>query len=82
MPMRIIPAHNSARRFTRLPKYTPMRHPMRENTNDTIPMTRIGKEMLFQVVMPVQAKEIPTAKASILVATAKVKTTSSRVGLK
>ena len=59
-----------------------MRHPMRENTNDTIPMTIIGKEMLFQVVMLVQAKEIPTAKASILVATAKVKTTSSRVGLK
>ena len=70
MPMRIIPAHNSARRFTRFPKYTPIRHPMRENTNDTIPIIRIGKAILSQEVIPVQAKEMPTAKASMLVATA------------
>ena len=59
-----------------------MRQPMIEKTNDTMPMIRIGEAMLSQVFMPVQAKEIPTAKASILVATANVRTTNKRVGLK
>ena len=38
--------------------------------------------MLCQVVIPVQANEMPTANASMLVATAKVSTTGKRVGLK
>ena len=53
-----------------------------ENTKETMPMMPIGKPMLCQVVMPVQANEMPTARASMLVATAKVSITDKRVGSK
>ena len=78
----MIPAQSSARRLTRFPKYTPIRQPMMEKMNDTKPMMSTGSRMLRQVSIPVKANEMPTAKASILVATARVRITGKRVGLK
>lgn len=79
--MRIIPAHSSARRFTRLPKNTPIKQPAMEKANDTIPIMRMGQKMV-NVSKPMQAKEIPTANASMLVATASVRMFFIRVGSK
>ena len=72
IPINMIPAHSSARMLMRLPHDVPMRHPMIENIKDTMPIMTIGNRIEAKVFMPTKTNEIPIAKASMLVATAKV----------
>lgn len=75
--IRIIPPSSSLRRLMRLPKYTPSNCPTIDNIKDTKPMIRIGVRIDASVFIPVHANDIPTANASMLVATAMVKITFS-----
>ena len=70
---RITPPINSGlRRFTiDLPHITPRMLPNIDITNEHTPMTISGKVSCSIFLYPRHAKDMPTARASILVATAK-----------
>ena len=70
---RITPPINSGlRRFTiDLPHITPRMLPNIDITNEHAPMTISGKVSCSIFLYPRHAKDMPTARASILVATAK-----------
>ena len=82
MAIRIKPPHSSVRRLNRFPQNTPIRLPAIERTKEVKPIIAIGERMDMNEFMPTKAKEMPTANASILVATASVNTTFKRVGSK
>ena len=82
MAIRIKPPHSSVRRLNRFPQNTPIRFPAIERTKEVKPIIAIGERMDMNEFMPTKAKEMPTANASILVATASVNTTFKRVGSK
>ena len=75
MAIRIKPPHSSVRRLNRFPQNTPIRLPAIERTKEVKPIIAIGERMDMNEFMPTKAKEMPTANASILVATASVNTT-------
>lgn len=66
----------------RLPKLIPMMYPIKESTEEVIPMIRMGYRIDEKVFNPMQVNDIPTARASILVATANVSITINLAGLK
>ena len=72
MAIRIKPPHSSVRRLNRFPQNTPIRLPAIERTKEVKPIIAIGERMDMNEFMPTKAKEMPTANASILVATASV----------
>lgn len=80
MPIRRMPPHSSAFRRRRFPIVAPNMLPSSEKRKDTRPMIRTGEMMLFRLSMPKQAKEIPTARASMLVAMANVRIINKCVG--
>ena len=82
MAIRIKPPHSSVRRLNRFPQNTPIRLPAIERTKEVKPIIAIGERMDMNEFMPTKAKEMPTANASILVATASVNTTFKLVGSK
>ena len=82
MPIKTSPPKNSMRKLNRFPKKIPMRLPVSDMTNDAKPIASSGSVKDTRLLYPVKANEIPTAKASMLVATAKVSITFSRVGSK
>ena len=64
------------------PKRIPKRLPITPNKKLTMPIAHNGKQSSPIEVYPVQAKEMPTASASILVATANTNCVLILVGLK
>ena len=59
-----------------------MRLPIIDITKDATPMAASGYANELSVLNPVKANDMPTASASILVATANVRMTFSLLGLK
>ena len=82
MAIRIKPPHNSIRRLNRFPQNTPIRLPVKDRTKEAKPIIAIGERIDMNEFMPTKAKEMPTASASMLVATANASTTLRRVGSK
>jgi hypothetical protein len=64
------------------PKNIPNSKPKTDITKETKPIINIGEIMLLTVLIPIKAKDTPTARASRLVAMANVKTTFKQAGLK
>lgn len=79
----IMPPHSSARKrpAKALPNLTPRKRPNAVIAEDTIPMATRGYISDGSELYPMHEKDIPTARASILVATAKVRITLKRRGL-
>ena len=82
MPISTSPPNISILRLNLLPKNTPMRLPITDITKDATPMAASGYANELSVLNPVKANDMPTASASILVATASVRITFSLLGLK
>ena len=84
MIISMMPPHSSARSFRANPQphFMPKIKPAIDRANDTNPIIQIGERMAEKSRMPRKAKDMPMAKASILVAMAIVSTTFKLVGLK
>ena len=84
MPMmtRMMPPSSSALILRAIPHphFTPNISPITDRINETKPMMPTAGKMSMQLLIPIKAKETPTANASILVATAKPNTTFKLVG--
>ena len=78
------PPHSSARSFRANPQphFMPKIKPAIDRANDTKPIIQMGERMAEKFRIPKKAKDIPMAKASILVAMAIVNTTFKLAGLK
>ena len=79
--MRIMPPHSSERSLRAMPHphRMPNINPASDKANDTNPMMPIGGRMDAKLQTPRKANETPTAKASMLVATANAATTFSEL---
>lgn len=66
------PPMSSAGKWNFLPTSTPMALPMTDMRNDVSPIIIIGGSRSVRVVMPMQVKLTPTARASMLVATDRI----------
>lgn len=75
-----VPPKSSARRLRRFPTLAPRILPKIENRKETKPMTEMEMSIDCKFVIPKHAKEMPIARASMLVAIASVNITISRVG--
>ena len=77
-----MPPHSSERSLRAMPHphRMPNINPASDKANDTNPMMLIGDRMDAKLQTPRKANETPTAKASMLVATANAATTFSLVG--
>ena len=82
IPISSRPPQSSAFRRILFPRSAPKRFPNIEKAKDTAPMIIVGMIIDWRFRMPKQANDIPTAKASILVAIAKVRITTKVVGEK
>ena len=73
MTIRIMPPISSGLnlRFIMSPKRMPKRLPAIPAMKETVPISDNGTNRLVKLLYPMQAKEIPIAKASMLVAMAK-----------
>ena len=82
--MRMTPPQRSAfrRRAKPHPKRMPNVSPIRDRANETKPIMPTGDRMVVTLFMPRKANDTPTARASMLVATASISTTFRRVGSK
>ncbi len=82
MIIRMTPPQSSARSLRAMPhpKRIPNISPTNDKANDTNPMMPIEGRMDEKLRTPRNANETPTAKASILVATANAETTFRLVG--
>ena len=84
MAIRIMPPHRSAlmRRAYRPPNFMPKRSPAIVTANDTNPMTQSGYTRSDASFIPIHTNDMPTASASMLVASAMVNMTFVSSGLK
>ena len=84
MRTRMTPPQRSAfrRRAKPHPKRMPNVSPIKDRANETKPIMPTGDRMVVTLFMPRKANDTPTARASMLVATASMSTTFRRVGSK